>query len=47
VHWLSDVLGGIAFGLFWTTLLFLGNELFDSYREERKKKLKNFKARMK
>lgn len=29
VHWLSDVVAGFGFGLFWVTLLSLGRELYE------------------
>lgn len=31
VHWLSDVLGGFALGLFWLSLVFLANEALLAY----------------
>jgi membrane protein DedA with SNARE-associated domain/membrane-associated phospholipid phosphatase len=37
VHWLSDVLGGVFFGLFWLSFVFLVSELYDSYRRDVRK----------
>lgn len=45
VHWLSDVLGGVAFGLFWLTFVFLTSELYDSYREDRKRRYEKLSAK--